>query len=129
MEDGFYHFEDEFAIRRHLGRREPVCLSIYDRAWEILEAADRREEKIIDLVEPQTGNPDWERDNRKARLTAAAAVMDCRAVKDARKLADRARDVGDFRSYAKAVAARIETETAVWHEAYAKAMPKRWRAE
>jgi hypothetical protein len=153
--DEFIFLEDEAAVRLHLGQCRAPVETPYNRAWEILEAADIRMGRAIDIVayhparlEPGFTKPPsqaladsharaWPehrveerlRDDRKARLAALAAVEDSNLVKAARKLSDVARDSASLRDYAKAVAARIATEDSVWAVAYGRAMPRKWRVE
>ena len=155
MTQGYLHFETEADIRRHLGISRSPKLEPYDRAWAMLEDADRRLEKARDIVsfEPARLRADftkpasqaaadlyarvwpveriirWKVAHRSSRVAALAAVEDARAVHDARALAYNTSIIGDTRSYAKAVAARIEVENSVWADAYGRAMPKEFWAK
>jgi hypothetical protein len=72
----------------------------------------------------------WEHDDREARATAREAVEASPAVLTARRLADGLRDnPAKLRAFAKAAAARIATEDAVFAQAYGRAMPKEWWAK
>lgn len=124
----FFFLEDEAAVVRHLGRSKQPNRPAYDRAWATLEDAD---ERIAEAHEIRIHPTDkrWIAADRKARLKALAAVEDARIVTEARRLAHNLRDRGPLRDYAKAVAARIEIERAVWTVAYGRAMPREWRVD
>lgn len=145
-----YHFETEADVRRHFGVSRAPRRSHYDRAWTLLEKADHRWTKAdaIEGYDAARAEPGfykeagrikaqlyaamWPRDrigrwtlaDNLARLAALAAVEDCRDVAQCRQLVEQAPDT---RSYAKAVAARIEMEAAVWAVAYAHAMRKEFK--
>jgi len=118
--------DNEADVRRHLGQCRAEAKTSYERAWDMIEAANSRSANTPDIRIDWRCKV-WARDNHKARLTAQAAVENSTAVKAARKLADKARSSGSLRDYAKAVAARIVTEESVWEVAYGRAMPKTWR--
>ena len=125
---------------------------MYNKAWDLLEKADLRAGRARDIkrFDPARLSKNFtkpksqaaadsyarywndERKNRwmchdiAARSVAREAVEAAPSVKAARKLADKARQGSDLRAYAKAVAARIATETAVFDEAYGRAMPREW---
>jgi hypothetical protein len=123
---------------------------MYNKAWDLLEKADLRSERAreIERFDPARLKTSYVRsqdacdayashwsDERKnrwmchdiaARSVAREAVEAAPSVKVARKLADKARQGSDLRAYAKAVAARIATEAAIFDEAYGRAMPREW---
>jgi hypothetical protein len=149
------HLETPTDVKRALGAGGTTKpkLSLYDQAWEVLEAADLRGVSAREICGFDPARLDagftkpksqaaaymyaryWT-EARRARWHAAhasavhianEAVEASPAVQKARKLADVAcvhGDVGDFRAYAKAVAARIETEASVWAVIYGRNMPR-----
>jgi hypothetical protein len=121
----YIHFETEADVRRHLGQCQPRKTP-YERACGFLELADARFAKAFEIYSyPREAR--WLKADRKARATALAAVEDSRLVHQARALAFSMSTSGSTRDYAKAVAARIETERSVWADAYGRAMPREWR--
>ena len=98
---------------------------MYNKAWGLLEKADLRAGRAREIRECPT-TPLWREADHKARSAASEAVEAAPSVKAARKLADKARQGSDLRAYAKAVAARIATEAAIFDEAYGLAMPREW---
>lgn len=152
MTDDFIHLETPADVKRSLGAGGTTKpkLSLYDQAWDVLEAADLRGASAREICGFDPARLDagftkpksqaaadsyasyWTEERRKrwhaahanAVSIANAAVEASPAVQKARAMAFSASITGDFRAYAKAVAARIETEASVWAVIYGRNMPK-----